>query len=381
MHRLGPVSLLIAAALTACQTQSTNVPLQTTITTSPAPALSAVKQITSGKTPHGMGAALGFVYNSNVGEGTLSVIDANTDTVVKTIPFPDGNPGYVKAFHDGKHLLVTDTKKGALLVFDPAQDHKLLQTIPTGQGVDKVRIDEDDKTVLVSMTGERFATVFTFGDDRAQAPTRKDIAIGTATGEHRDANLAHGWAVVPNNGDNNVSLINVATGAVQNVSGGNSPGPVAIGSSSGAAVVAIVGNTASNTISFFDLPSGTATTLDNVGLAPTDIAVDPQLHRAYLTMAGSNNVAVVDYLTKKLVGMVPAGNRPVHIYMTSSPTELWVGNDAGASVTIFDGDSLRVKATVATDAGHHKMAFWGTKGYVSNITANNISVVDRTMIK
>jgi DNA-binding beta-propeller fold protein YncE len=318
--------------------------------------------------------------------------------VVKTINFNDGTPGYVKAFHDEKYVLVTDTKKGTLNVLDPAHDHTIVQTIPVGAAPDKVRISEDDKQVVVSLVGEPRVVMFTFGDDRTQAPQRKDFQVGVASGEHRDAAFDEGWIIAPNNGDNNVSLINLATGAAQTVTGGNNPGPVGIGTDGETAVTAIVGNAASNTISFFELPGGTATTLsDGVGLSPQDMVVDPDLHRAYLTMAGSNEVAVVDYIAKKLVGKVPVGNRPVHIYMapvmpSAAPYrvkhdaavlshEIWVGNDAGASVTIFDGDSLRVKATVATDAGHHKMAFSGTKGYVSNITANNVSVIDRTQIK
>jgi len=58
-----------------------------------------------------------------------------------------------------------------------------------------------------------------------------------------------------------------------------------------------------------------------------------------------------------------------------------VGNDNSASVTVLDGKTLRVKATVATGEGHHKMAFWGTKAYISNIKSNTVAVIDRTQIK
>lgn len=393
--RLIPIPLLAAVVLTACQNAS-SVPNQTAAVA--APSLAAARQIAVGKTPHGLGAAQGFVYNSNIGENTLSVIDSKTDAVVKTIDFKDGTPGYVKAFHDEKYVLVTDTKKGTLCVLDPARDHAVIQTIPVGASPDKVRVSEDDKQVVVSLVGEPKAVLFTFGEDRTKAPERKDFTIGVANGEHRDAAFDEGWIVSPNNGDNNVSLINLGTGAVQNVSGGNNPGPVGIGSDGESAVVAIAGNAASNTVSLFELPGGTATTLSDVGLSPQDMVVDPELHRAYLTMAGSNEVAVVDYLAKKVVGKVPAGNRPVHIYMAPVMPgaaakfrvqhdaavlshEIWVGNDAGASVTVFDGATLRVKATVSTDNGHHKMAFAGSKAYVSNLNANDVSVVDRTQIQ
>ena len=353
------------------------------------PALSAVKQIPVGKSPHGMWAAQGFVYNSDTGENRMSVIDAATDAVVATIPFAGGTPGYVKPFHDGKHVLVTDPKKGALVVIDPAQGHKVVQTIPVGDGPDKIRVAEDDKQVLVTLVNEAKAVLLTFEADRTKAPARKDFAVGTVAGgqfKHRDAAFNGGWAVNPNSGENDVSLIEVGTGAITKVSGGNNPGPVAIGTTGGKATVAVVGNAASNTVSFFDLPGGAATTIADVGLSPSNAEVDPALGRAFITMAGSNEVAVFDYVARKLVGKVPVGKRPVHVYLApplpgaTASRDVFVGNDDGASVTVFDGETLRVKATVATDAGHHKMAFWGTKAYVSNITANNVSVVDRTAI-
>lgn len=379
----------LAAAPLAAALLVTACPAQPSAPVGPAaPTLAAGKQIPVGKGPHGMGAAAGFIYNADTGESRLTVIDTTTDAVATTIPFPDGTPGYVKPFHDGKHVLVTDTKKGELVVIDPAQQHKILQRIPVGARPDKIRVGEDDKQVLVTLTNEAKAVLLTFDADRAKAPARKDFAVGSVAGgefKHRDAAFEGGWIVNPNSGDNNVSLIDVGAGTVTNVAGGNNPGPVAIGMSGGKAAVAMVGNAASNTISFFDLPGGAATTIADVGLSPTDFAVDAPLGRAFVTMAGSNEVAVLDHAGKKLVGKVPTGKRPVHIYLApalaGAAHDVFVGNDDGASVTVFDGETLRVKATVTTDQGHHKMAFWGTKAYVSNITANNVSVIDRTALE
>ena len=406
-----PPAVLTAGYLVACQPQNPGLPGVNTpaaggtgiVGTAEGvqPTMQASKQIPVGKGPHGMWAAGGFIYNSDTGENRLSVIDTKTDAVVASVPFPDGTPGYVTAFHDGKHVLVTDTKKGNLLVIDPAQGHKILQTVAVGGGVDKIVVDDDDEQVLVTLTNEAKAVLFTFEHDRALAPTRKDFAVGTVAGgefKHRDAALDEGWIVNPNSGDNHVSLINLTTGAIQNVMGGNNPGPVGIGTTGETAVAAIVGNAASNTITFFELPGGTPTTLSSVGLSPTAMVVDTQLRRAYLTMSGSNELTVVDYVAKTIVGKVAVGKRPVHVYMApvmpdaAKPTlldhpeepvshELWVGNDDGASVTVIDGETLRVKATVATDNGHHKMGFWGTKAYVSNLIATNVSVIDRTAIK
>lgn len=390
------LSLTLAASLlAACQTGG---PTQSTPTGVAGATHQSLKTIPVGAAPHGMWAAAGFVYNSSVGAGKLVVIDTATDTIVKEIPFPDGKPGYVKAFHDGKHVLVTDTQKGQLLVIDPAQDHKVLQTIAVGSGPDKIAVDPDDnKTVFVSLTNEPKVVQLTFAEDRAQAPTRKDLAVGTVAGEgtkHRAIAYDHGRLVVPNSGENNVNLIDITTGKIDTVSDGNNPGPVGIGVSLGSAKTAIVGNAASNTITLYDLVQGGKTTLTDVGLTPTDMAVDEENGLAYVTMSGSNDVAIVDYLRGKLSIRVPVGNRPVHVYAApdmppaqygvlhgAGSHEMWVGNDSGDTVSVLDGVAGKVRATVAIGKGHHKMAFWGTKAYISNITDGTVSVIDRTTLK
>jgi DNA-binding beta-propeller fold protein YncE len=362
------LSLALAASLlAACQNAA--APTPNTAGGVAGATHQASKTIPVGAAPHGMWAAAGFVYNASVGVGKLVVIDTATDTV-----------------------------KGQLLVIDPLQDHKVLQTIAVGSGPDKIAVDPDDnKTVFVSLTNEPKVVQFTFADDRTQAPTRKDLAVGTVAGEgtkHRAIAYEHGRLVVPNSGENNVNLIDITTGKIDTVSDGNNPGPVGIGVSLGSAKTAIVGNAASNTITLYDLVQGGKTTLSDVGLTPTDMAVDEENGLAYVTMAGSNDVAIVDYLRGKLSIRVPVGNRPVHVYAApdmppaqygvlhgAGSHEMWVGNDSGDTVSVLDGIAGKVRATVAIGKGHHKMAFWGSKAYISNITDGTVSVIDRTALK
>ncbi|MEB3327784.1 MAG: hypothetical protein VKQ33_00980 [Candidatus Sericytochromatia bacterium] len=413
---------LVLAALGACQASPAVQPMASQ---GGGLQLKATAQLPVGQGPHGIAAAQGFVYNADTGAGQISVIDTRTQAVVTTLPLPDGTPGYLKAFHDGRHVLGADTKRGELWVIDPAQGHRVVQRIPAGTGVDKLVIDTDDRRVWVSLTGEPRILELTFAADRSQAPTRRSYEVGGVAGDqfkHRALAVEAGWLVAPNSADNDVSLINLATAAAQRVAGGNTPGPVGLGVAGEVAVAAIVGFKASNAITLFELPGGTPHRLDDVGLTPADVGVDPTLGRAYVTMSGSNEVAVVDYVGKRLVGRVPVGKRPVHLYMAPAlpagspapgavasagpaaagghangdghahyqltdhpmPTlthEWWVGNDDGGSVTVFDGETLRVKATIATGAGHHKLAFSGTFAYVSNLTDSTVSVVDRATIE
>jgi YVTN family beta-propeller protein len=345
------------------------------------------KTIKVGNTPHGMWAANGFVYNANNGDGTISVIDTAKDEVVKTLALQNGTSNYIKAFHDQKNILAVDEKQGKLLVYDPAADHKLIQTIDIGEGPDKIVISDDDKMVFVSLTEEDKVVGLTFAADRSKAPEKKEYQAGSMVkdSEHRSLTFADGWLLTPNTADNDVSLINTASGAEKRLSDGNVPATVEIGTDNGKATVAVVGNTASNTVTIFDLNSDSKRTLTDVGLSPTDSAKYEKMNRVFITMAGSNEVTVIDYANKIVLNRIRTGDRPVHIYsvpdLAGTGTEMWIGNDGNDSVTVIDARSFRVKANVKAGKGHHKMAFSGSKAYVSNITDGTVSVIDRTKIQ
>ncbi|MNY60906.1 hypothetical protein D3C86_1975220 [compost metagenome] len=81
------------------------------------------------------------------------------------------------------------------------------------------------------------------------------------------------------------------------------------------------------------------------------------------------------------VAATTTATAPVTTAAPSGPNQIWVSNDSGASVSVINADSLEVMATIAVGQGHHKMAFAGTKAYVSNITDGTVSVIDRTQLK
>lgn len=366
--------------------------------TAPVLSLAAARTVAVGKNPQGLAAAGGYVYCANHDDGTISVIDPKTDTVVKTLPVENGAPGYVRAFPDGKQVLVADTKNGRVLVFDPAQDHKLLQSVDVGAGPDRIVIDaNDDRSAYVGLTGEPRLVRLTFALDRAKPPASKSYQVGNVAGAGQTARpIAYdsGVVLVPNSLDNNVTLVNVDTGMVAALSDGIQPGPVAIGVSMGLPKAAVVGNVASNTITVFDLVSGGKYPLTGVGLSPADAVADTEQGLAFVSMASSNEVAVIDYVRPHLTMRIPVGDRPVRLaiapdlapaayrvaHVGAGSHELWVGNDGGDSVTVIDGTTLHPRATVAVGKGHHVMAFLGDKAYVANAADGTVSVVDRRQV-
>lgn len=346
------------------------------------------KTLNVGKTPHGIYYAAGFVYNSNIGDNTISIIDTKTDNIVETLKIENGTPGYIKSFHDEKNIIVSDTKKGELIIIDPLKDNNIIQTISVGNVPDEIIVTDDDKKVYISLAQDDKIVELIFGENRGDSPSKREIKVGNmlSKSESRSISLFNNLLSVSNTADNDVSLINIETNSERRLRDGNNPAINKIATINGKENCVIVGNSSSNTISIFDINSDNKTTLSDIGLYPAEIILYTNKNRAFITMTGSNEVSVIDYQKKTLINKIKVGKRPLHIYgvnkngyakNNSEIEELWVSNDGDNSVSVIDPIEMKVKYNVSVGKGHHKIAFSKNKAYISNITDNTISIIER----
>lgn len=113
-----------------------------------------------------------------------------------------------------------------------------------------------------------------------------------------------------------------------------------------------------------------------------DWALSDDRKRLYVSMPLSNQVAVVDVATWKVVANLDAGPKPTRVALQHDGRYLWVGNDAAAGeeggVTVIDTVALKVEARLKTGAGHHEIAFADddSVAFVTNRLDGTLSVVD-----
>ncbi len=102
--------------------------------------------------------------------------------------------------------------------------------------------------------------------------------------------------------------------------------------------------------------------------------------RLFVSMPASNQVAVVDTNTWKVVANVDTGARPVRLALQPDEKYLWVGTDEGAEsgVTVIDAATFKPVARVPTGAGHHELALSADNrtAFVTNRDAGTLSVID-----
>lgn len=419
MHFLARTLALAAATVAlACQ-----LPTPSRYDPAAAVASPGVKHVTVpvGRRPVGMVASNGFVYVANELDKTISVIDTLTDKLAKTMAIAGSVPGGINAFLDRRNLMVLDVLRGEAVVTDPfglpqpspqpsgevynpggveiatppptarpASEvemptprpvvDQVIQRVTLGGAPDRVVFADDNKGALFTLAKDKVVYLSFEEDDRWAVPKRREFAI-TALGVRFD--VKGGIAVIPDTAKGQVLRVDIVDNKLTPLIETKRPGAITIGRSfeDGHPVAAIVGDLATDTLHVIDLVSGKDVVIPDAGKGPTDVVTNPELGRAFVTMADSREVAVIDYRKATLVTKIALTARPDGIAMAPPiPHEYWVTTEDG-KVAVIDGNSSKIRSTPAIGKGAHLLTFWGTKGYVSNQDDNTVTAVERAGLR
>jgi YVTN family beta-propeller protein len=203
-----------------------------------------------------------LAYVANNLDGTVSVIDTTTNTVIATVPVGN-SPFEVAITPNGTRAYVTNQGSNNVSVIDTATN-TVIATVNVGDGPFGVAITPNGTRVYVT-----------------------------------------------NQNSNNVSVIDTATNTViATVTVGSFPQGIAITPDGTRAYVV---NFSSNNVSVIDTTTNTVIATVNVGAIPFDVAITPDGTRAYVTIVTNDTVAVIDTTTNTVIATVTVGNQPLGI--------------------------------------------------------------------
>ena len=111
--------------------------------------------------------------------------------------------------------------------------------------------------------------------------------------------------------------------------------------------------------------------------------------RLFVSLPQSDQVAVVDTRTWKLIRSIQAGPRPTRLALQPDEKYLWVGNDAPedsgveGGVTVIDVDRLEVAALLPGGRGHHELAFTADNhfAFATSEDSGTLTVIDVRQLK
>lgn len=114
-----------------------------------------------------------------------------------------------------------------------------------------------------------------------------------------------------------------------------------------------------------------------VGAHPAHVVADTQ-GRAYASLSGADEVAVVDLANASVIERIETGAYPHGLRLSPDGTELYVANVEDGSVSVIDTASLTEAARIPVGTAPVQVGFTpdGSRVYVSLRDENRVAVVD-----
>ena len=116
----------------------------------------------------------------------------------------------------------------------------------------------------------------------------------------------------------------------------------------------------------------------DTGQQPMAVAVNEATNKAYVVNHNSNSISVIDGKTRTVVATVKTSAGPEAIAVNPLTNRIYVANSGENSVTVIDGATDSVVATVRTGSNCNSVAVNATtnKIYVSNNFGHSVTVID-----
>ncbi|MDY7000491.1 MAG: hypothetical protein SVS15_01750 [Thermodesulfobacteriota bacterium] len=264
-----------------------------------------VAAVTVGRSPRGIVANPDKtkVYVANFGSNNFSVIDTSSNQVVNTISNFGRGPVELAVSADGTRIFAVNPESDSVSVVDTATEMVVGQ-ISVGDAPAGIVFDQDRSRVYVA-----------------------------------------------NSASNTISIIDVASSSVERtVAVGLHPVGLAV--HDGRLYVA---NRDSNNISVMDIPSYSVATTIPVERDPLWIQSGLS-GRIYLSGAGADRVYFIYASTNKVVRDVRAGRGPLHMAVDTLRRKLYVVGNRSDDVSVVDLVTRRVKAVMQVGRRPHGIA-------------------------
>ena len=267
--------------------------------------------------------ANGYVYVTNEGDNTVTVINPISNSVIDKIPV--GSPRGIALDSKGKFAYVANKVENTVTVIDTSSN-SLAATVAVGSNPHCLAFDSVRNLIYVV-----------------------------------------------NSGSDSISVIDTNNNALNGViSIGSEPWGVTV-DPAGKYVYAT--NDDDNSVSVIDAETQKVTATIHVGTGPLGIAVNPDGTKVYVANENDNTVSVIDTATNTVTHTInDAGGTGIAI--NPSGTEVWVAH--GDDVLIIDNNE--VTETISVGGGIDGIAFnsSGTRAYTASEYSNTVSVINTT---
>jgi YVTN family beta-propeller protein len=259
-----------------------------------------------------------WIYVSNEADTTVDVVNTKTMKVSKKIPL-SGHPNNLAITPDGRKLYVAIAQApGAVDVIDAIKQAKT-RTISVHGGVHNTYVTPDGKFAVAGMIGARNMTVIDTKTDMPVWTHYFDLGVrpmtfdvnpdGSTRRAYAQLSEFNGFAVVDFQTRKEVARIKfpeLPPNQRTEGHGGNTSHGIGVTADN---QTLVVNSSLNSTVYMYSLPDLKLLGGVKVGHSPNWVALTPDSKFAYVSLAGSNSVAVVDIKGLKLATEIKTGGQ------------------------------------------------------------------------
>jgi YVTN family beta-propeller protein len=280
-----------------------------------------------------------YAYVVNSGANSVSVINTNTNLVVKTVAVGT-SPFAVAINAAGTLAYVTNTGSNTISVITTSTN-TVTATIPVSSGPMDIALNPTGSTAYVSCSSANVVAAVNTGAKKVTANIAVQHPAGLAV-------MGNGtYLYVASSTTGKVLAISTLTNTIAaTISVGTTPAGLALSPDGSTAFVT---NTGSNTVTVIQTSNNVVSDTINVSAGPDRDAVSPDGHWLCLSNynGGSGNIlTVIDTSTKTVAGTVVVGSGPRGLAFGEDGSGGGVANEGSGTVTLFDTASRTVTGTI-----------------------------------
>jgi YVTN family beta-propeller protein len=331
--------------------------------------LKEVTKIPVGKGPTGVAAnsKKNEVYVVNTDSATLSVIDAERNQVVATIPLHSSDvlgrskPFFVDVSEDGKRAVVANSGSNNVSVLD-LDTHKTIATVTVGRAPGLAKITPDGKLAVVANRDEATVSVIDLGSMSVRSTvsvcsTPEEIAIV--------ANPQFTKAFVTCSSADQIAVVALATDETQ-----AAPAAPAVSKKHKQRKLPLPAASSG--------PDKLLSLLD-VGKTPIDIAVKPDAGEVFVSNFGSGSVSEVITGTNEVSSTHLLGQNPVRSVVSADNSLLYTSSFGANSVSIYSIDDGKLLQTIQVGSKPDALAFTPDQRFllVADSGSGDVAVIRR----
>jgi YVTN family beta-propeller protein/VCBS repeat-containing protein len=274
-------------------------------------------------------------YVTDIGSGTLKVIDTATNTIIASIGV--GFTSGVAVSPDGTTVYVTNSSNGTMSVVDTATN-AVTRTYSGLNSPSRVFVTPDGTKIYVADDGGALRMVDTKANSLSVITTGLYPSFVAV-----NQNVTRAYAANPVN--ETVSVIDLSTKAVTTISGMGKAAYVAVSPDGTRAYVIQRGSNYADTIAVLDTATNTVTATIPVAGSLSSLAISPDGKNAYSTQSGQwgdGSMSVIDLNSNIITSTTTGLFGPTSIAVSPDGTRAYVVANGLSVVTLRTTDTFNV---------------------------------------